>query len=444
MNLKSILLLATLGAGASTQAQTSSWVNDTVITTQSYRNNVYYSFANGIAKESHAKGWHIALSKSTRSAAIFSNSADEGVKVYELAGVAKDSFGTDLTQAAVESITATPLSLYNSLQSWEVGAFNRNTGSNPFDFGWGVYDQQDHWVYGEKVYALITGADTFQIFFNEKQTANVSNAPIYDFSFAKIDGTNVVNKTVELGGATYGTQNFVYYNLLTDSLYSREPNSENWDILFTNYNDSLTASMWYGVFGVLNNVNTFVTRVDTSSAEISNLDYAQYTYTNSNINNIGRAWKAASQAGVVVYDSITYFAKVQNGDIWQLQFTKHISGTDTTANSGLVAFQKRKVYTAPDTNVSVNNININLNNVVLAPNPAENGTTNLLIDVKNNTEKATIYVTDITGKTVAVRHTALKAGLNALPIQVATYPSGIYMVNVQIAGENKTQKLIIQ
>lgn len=448
MNIKSILMIAAAtGLSMAANAQTGNWVKDTIVTQYKYQNNVYYSFEKGIAKEAAANTWHIAFSKNRLDAGILANSADNRVKVFELAGVDKDSFGTDLTLALTESIQTNPMPYYNSNTSWEIGAFNRGSVAS-FDYGWGSYDGNDHWVYGTRVYGIVTPTDTFQFFVSVKKTTVVANAPVYDFNFAKIDGSNNTNKVIELGQGQFGTQNYVYYNLLNDSLFAREPDTENWDILFTNYNDSnvVFGDEWYSVFGVYNNKNVNITRVDTAAAEISNLDYTKYTLDNKQINNIGRAWKQAGAGGVVVFDSITYFAKVENGDIWQLQFLHHISGGDTTvpAEAGLVAFQKRKVYSVPDTNVSVNNINETITNVVLAPNPTQNGYTNIVIDSKNNIALATINIVNITGKVVATKLSQLQQGLTAIQLPVANYPAGIYFVQVQIAGEMKTQKLIIK
>lgn len=447
MQLKSILLLtATTGLSLTAFAQTGNWINDTIVSGSKYQNNVYYSFENGIVKEEAANTWHIAFSKSRLDAGLLSNSADNGVKVYELKGVAKDSFGTDLTLAFDESITLNPMPYYNSNTNWSTGAFNRGDNLQMFEFGWGDYDPNDHWVYGKKVYAVITKTDTLQFYVDIKKTTTVANAPVHEFSYAKLDGSNRVDKVIELGQSQFGTQNYVYYNFDTDSLMAREPNTEDWDILFTNYNDSnvVMGNSLYSVFGVLNNVNVKVTRVDTASAEINNLNYENYTFTNGNINNIGRAWKEAGAGGVVVHDSITYFAKVENGDIWQLQFLKHISGTDTTNEAGLVAFQKRKVYTTPDTNISVSNINKIISNVVLAPNPSQNGYTNLIIETENFEGLGTILITDITGKIVAKKQAQIKKGLNAISFAVSNYPIGTYIVQINIGGEINNQKLSIQ
>src|SRR5690606_4620554 len=106
------------------------------------------------------------------------------------------------------------------------------------------------------------------------------------------------------------------------------------------------------VFGVINNEDLKVARVDTTDTEFDNIvpNYMNYFYDTAN-NSIGRAWKSSGSGGTVVTDSLCYFLETANGDVWQLVFTAHNSGLAST-DPGLVALKKRKVYINP---TAVNN-----------------------------------------------------------------------------------------
>lgn len=432
MRNKFTLALAALAISGAANAQT--WVNDTVITGTGYLTNVYYSLEDGTAGTAAADNWHLGLSTSRFSEAVITNSADKGVRLYELASDTAD-YGDNLTTALATAITAHPMSLYNSNITWK-GAFNAGTAP----YGWANYDGGTHWLVGTRIFGLITGTDTLQVFIKEKQTTPSGASPIYIIKTAKIDGTNP--QTYTINATASAGRNFTYMNILTGATLEREPLSAGWDFVFTSYNDAavVAGNMQYKVFGILNNEGVEVAKVDTPETEFDNLDYATYTYDTA-INSIGRAWKTSGQGGTFVNDSITYFIKVNNGDVWQVVFTKHTSASDTSV-AGLAAFKKRKVYEVPvDTGTSVKNINNNIGMLAAAPNPAGNYA-NIVLDAKANLGAITISITDINGRTVQSFTKNINAGFQQIPINLNGLAAGMYIIRLNGAGINTATKLM--
>src|SRR5690606_3020192 len=151
--------------------------------------------------------------------------------------------------------------------------------------------------------------------------------PVWKFSVAEIDGSNPVTKEITVGG-NYDNRHFVYYNFETDQVIDREPNREDWDLLFTKYTEDLGVMM-YGVFGVLTSERIGVAKV--TSEQIDTVTWDEQPL-DSAINVIGRGWKSAG-ATVTVFDTITYFISVANNDVWQLEFTYGTTGS----NDGIAA-----------------------------------------------------------------------------------------------------------
>ncbi|RQO29692.1 hypothetical protein DBR32_15260 [Taibaiella sp. KBW10] len=435
MRLKYSLAIAALALSTASQAQT--WIHDTITTEANYAKNVYYSLANGSAGTAASDNWHIGFSTNRFSPSIISNSADKGVRLYVIA-TDTTKFGTNLTAALNDSVVAHPMSLYNSNKTWENGAFNQTSAAA---YGWATYNSSTHWLEGRVVFGLITGTDTFQVFVSQKQTTPAATAPVYVFKVAKIDGTNAITKTYNVTTGSNG-KNFGYYNLTTATFLDREPLANAWDFMFSNYNDEnvVLANAQYKVFGVINNEKLKVARVDTVASQFNNLTYSTYAFDTVN-NSIGRAWKASGPGGIAMNDSVTYFVKVTNGDVWQLVFTAHNSGGATT-NPGLVALKKRKVYTQP---VSIKTVeNAYVSTIVLAPNPAQGGNTNLLIDAKQNLNNTQIFITDINGRTVYQATKNLRSGFQQIPLSLNNLSAGLYMINISGEGFRNTQKLVIQ
>ena len=129
--LRSLLIAVGLWAAGSLNAQTI--VADSATMGAGYANDVYYSLDNGTVATPAAANWDIAFYTNTWSAGIITN---DGRSVTLWAYPTADTSG-------YATLDTTGLStwppLYNSTESWENGAFNRNSKNHP-DYGWGIYN----------------------------------------------------------------------------------------------------------------------------------------------------------------------------------------------------------------------------------------------------------------------------------------------------------------
>ena len=194
---------------------------DRVVMGASYENDVFYSLEDGIVKESPRKNWDIAFGTGVFDATIITNGG-AGVKLYAYPK-------GDIT--AWDDVDTTGLYqwkvLYNSPKSWfGEGAFNQNS-TGGFDYGWGIYQQNNnHKVVGDSLFIIKTGDDYLKLRIDEKD----SKPNIYRFTFANLDGSNEIHRDIEMN--PYTAKDFLYFSLANDEIQDREP-TEDWDLLFT-------------------------------------------------------------------------------------------------------------------------------------------------------------------------------------------------------------------
>ncbi|MBC7552516.1 MAG: T9SS type A sorting domain-containing protein [Taibaiella sp.] len=119
-----------------------------------------------------------------------------------------------------------------------------------------------------------------------------------------------------------------------------------------------------------------------------------------------------------------------------------LSLTYDTSN-GPVALSEVKYYTQKAGVNAVNDVNNNKAGLTLYPNPASE-----IINIKftlENAADARLSVFDLTGRTVAtIPGNKLNSGINNINVPVSSLPDGIYLVQLQAAGVNVTQKLVVQ
>ncbi len=415
------------------QCQAQNWVHDTIYTGAGYKTNVYYSLGQGTVGTSSADNWHVGFSTSRFSDAIITNSADAGVKLYEIT-TDTSLFGTDMRSVFDSVVTVHPMSFYNSNETWFSGAFNQGSAS----YGWGDYDNSTHWIAGRVIFGLITDADTFQVFIRNKQTTPSGTSPVYEVSICTLEGTAMTH--YQLDASTYSDQNFVYFDI-TSGLLSREPAAEDWDFVFSSYNDEgvVFNNAQYKVFGIINNEGLKVAKVDTPQSEFENLDYMSYDYDSVN-NSIGRAWKSAGPGGTFVKDSITYFVKTQDGNIWQLVFTDIQSGS-ASVDPGQIILRKRMV----DNETALQSLELGIRSLALAPNPTTTQVAHLVMDIERDLGEVDINISDITGRTLLSLRQNIGQGLHAYDLDLHTLSTGFYLVTLAGAeGTIASAKLMIQ
>jgi uncharacterized repeat protein (TIGR01451 family) len=76
------------------------------------------------------------------------------------------------------------------------------------------------------------------------------------------------------------------------------------------------------------------------------------------------------------------------------------------------------------------------------PNPTRKGFT-AIVDNKIANAATSITITDISGRTIAVKEMHLQSGKQLIPMNTEALTDGVYFVNLNIEGNKSTQKLVI-
>ncbi|HLP20737.1 MAG TPA: T9SS type A sorting domain-containing protein [Chitinophagales bacterium] len=401
---------------ASLQSTYAVVVTDTVSTGPQYANQVWYSLPNDEQGSSLKDNWDLAFEISGYTSAIFANT-QKGILVYQSPYPVSQWAMVDTL--GIEG--ATPLS--NAETNWEEGALNTNP-DNDLDLGWGDYDMNTHSVTGDSVYIIKLASGAWKKF-----KMNSLASSVYSFTWSDLDGQNEQTGTVTKSGFT--GKNFGYFSLENNTSVDREPVSADWDITFTKYMTVILAPepTPYGVTGVV--LNKGVSAIKASGVNVTTVDYTNHTFQ-SEINTIGWEWKTFAGTWTVE-DSLAFFVKRTNGDIWKVIFTGF--GGSSTGN---YIFSKELVYEA---STGINDID-GVSALTVYPNPAHNQVSVVYNYDKADSKNAGLTIYDMSGRLVMQENFSMVNGFNQHIVDVSQLNGGIYMVS--IPGTSKTQKLIIQ
>ncbi len=398
-------------------------ISDSVSLGAGYAEDVYYSTQTYAKTNVPNNNWDLAFHTNAYEVAIWANHIN-GVTVYQVPNTNSTGFSTlDTT-----GITGWQV-LYNPDTNWSFGALNVNTDpSNPFDYGWGVYNVITHTVSGDSLYVVKLSTPGFpddyrKLFIQEKTLAGD-----YIIRYANLDNTNDVTTTIYK--TNYIDKNFGYYSLRNNVALDREPLTADWDLLFTRYLADLGGGVHYPSTGVLNNINVQV--AEASNVDLNTVDPVNYVnaYT-SNISEIGYDWKTFNGTSFVIEDSLCYFINSQNGAISKIVFT----GFGGSAN-GNIYFDLTNYPTA------INENNKQLRSMALYPNITSSQT---VLAFNNLTAQACELSVIAVNGTVAI-NTQLQtvAGINQHRVDVSSLAKGIYLVMLNSGTERLVQKLIVE
>ena len=385
-----------------------------VITGADYANEVYYNFENDTLKSSPRNSWDIAFATNQMSASILANNG-AGVMLYSYPGGTIDDWSTVDTTG----VEMTPL--YNSIEDWELGAFNDATDtSNIFDYGWGVYNMSTHNVDGDSIFIIkLTNGDFKKLAIIQKNS--IQNQ--WTFQYADLNGENDTTVTVDVDD--YAESEFLYYSVVNDSVVGQEPD-ERWQLLFTRYYD---YNIPYYVTGVLANKGVQVQQVNGVSQEAF-VDY-NTSLSNDTLSSIGSDWKTFNMSTFQyeVASDVVYFVQDTVGPddaIWKLYFTG-FGGSST----GIYSFVKMKMEVTGIKTISERNL-------AIYPNPASSEI-NVIHDFSGDTE-ITIY--NISGQPVFKTTSMQNSGLNKQVVNVSSLPSGIYSLMLRSGNDVKSVKFL--
>ena len=386
--------------------------NQSVSMNSGYANQIFYSMQNGEILNIQNDNWDIAFSSDAFSSTIRINDG-KGVQlyIYHLG----DTSAWNMINNNTPNILYSPM--YNSDINWEIGAFDINTTSG-FDYGWGVYNLQNHHVIGDSIFLIQTiNGNWKKLWIESKQSGE------YFFKYANLDGTGLVNTSIQ--ASSYSNKRFIYYSLDQDLILDREPELSSWDITFTKYITPVQG-MPYPVTGALSNVGIKVAKAMNISDPYNYTDVSSHTFLDD-INTIGYDWKSF-QGTYVVDNNRCYFVQDYNNNIWRVIFT-FFEGTST----GNIEFNTELVSTNNSVNTDI------IKNFEIYPNPTSTDV-NIVYEF---TEMVTLQIHDIHGR--IIYNTSLEDHQFAtMTLPVYIFEKGIYIVSIIDNDNNQhREKLII-
>ena len=125
--------------------------NQSISMNSGYANQIFYSMQNGEMVNIQNDNWDIAFSTDAFSSTIRINDG-KGVQLYTYH--LGDTTDWNMTNTSTPNILYNQM--YNSDITWETGAFDINTTSSGFDYGWGVYNLQTHRIVGDSIFVIQT------------------------------------------------------------------------------------------------------------------------------------------------------------------------------------------------------------------------------------------------------------------------------------------------
>lgn len=382
-----------------------------IVTGENYANEVFYNLNNDASKTAPRSQWDIAFNKSQMSVSVLANNG-AGMMVYSY------NKGTLDDWATVDTTGMAWTPLYNSIEDWETGAFNRN--SNGLNYGWGTYNVISHNISGDSIYIVQLAGGAFKKFAIEQKNA-IQN--VWTFKYANLDGT--ADTTITLDTDDYNADAFVYYSIENNVVVEQEP-AERWQLLFTRYYD---YNIPYFVTGVLANAGVRVQQVNG----VSQADYTDYSTAmmNDTLSEIGSDWKSFNM-GTFQYDiadDVVYFVQDTIGtdhSVWKIYFTG-FGGSST----GTYTFVKTKMNSTAISEFSERNL-------VVYPNPVKNEL-NIIHNFSGDFE---FSVYNISGQLMINRQVNEGSGLNKQILNVGSLPSGIYSVRVSSGNVVRSVKFV--
>lgn len=425
---KQLLSLLIAGAALSAQAQKA----DSVLIGNGYPDEIWYSLENDEQGKMAKDNWDLAFDVIGITSSIHVNTA-AGAMLW---GYPKGD------KSAWSSVDTSGLSTwdarYNSDTSWAVGAMGRYADpSNPFDLDWGSYDMATHKVTGDSLYIIKLVNGNYKKLFIESLSGGE-----FKFKFANLDGSS--EKTGSVNKSQFTDKNMGYYSISGEKAVMREPDMQDWDLVFTKYTGFVTmggpSPVPYGVTGILQNRGVKVAKAANLSNKNSYNNYHAHTFM-SEINTIGYDWKSYNMgtSSYDIQDSLVYFVSVPDAEtntdaIWKIIFT------DFASSDGKFVFNKSRIVAA-----TVNELGSDKKiTLALAPNPSNGQDVQIVYNIESNNDAVMLNVTDLTGKTIMVRELNNQPGLHTYALPASTFSSGMYIVSVHTRGGSVQQKLIVQ
>lgn len=393
---------------------------DTVSTGATYANQVWYSLANDNQNSAPKNNWDLAFDVSGQGSTILINSII-GTTLWNYP-TADTSGWNSIDTSGINTWSKR----WNSDTSWVMGAIGRYASlTNANDLDWGIYSQITHIVTGDSLYVIKLANGSYK-----KLHIKSLSGGVYSFRYADLNGNNLQN--VSLTKSVYNNQNFGYYSIQNNTALTREPLSANWDLLFTQYTAFIPTP--YTVTGILQNKGVRVAQAKPVINAASYVNWTAHSF-NSNINEIGYDWKVFTSS-FVVEDSLVYFIKAKNGDLWKV-IPMGFGGS----SNGNHIFSKEKL-----TSVGLGDSKeTELAQIALYPNPSHGENVSLVISTEKLSDVPVLTIYDLNGKLVQQQNLEglENEQLKVIPLNTQTIPAGIYILNITTKNASINQKLVL-
>lgn len=387
-----------------------------------YIYDVYYSLENGVVDFMEREDWDLGFYTDPMSGGIITN-CGTGLENHIRLWTYQNGDTTAWMNIDTTGLAGWPL-LYNGEDSWENGAFNRNSLGYP-DFGWGVKNATTNNINGDSLFIIQLRDGTYKQLWIQKKITSENK---YKIRYADIDNTSEDHETLNIDN--YLGMNFAYFDFETGSLFDREPETDEWDLLFTRYHAMQDVGVHYLVAGVLNNVNTPGNRFYPVSMDFNDWFLQPMEPVKA---TIGWDWKWFSfMSGWNIEDSLLYFVESPNGNVHKIYFTE-FAGT----SSGNIEFEQEIVSM-----VDIDDQQANDAGMQLLPNPASN-TVNVSWSPDLNSE-ASLRIFDIAGKEVMSRKlTSDEYDQKQVSLDISMLHEGMYVLSIVSGNSLISKKLMV-
>jgi hypothetical protein len=388
-----------------------------VITGAGYANDVYYSLEYGVQDTVPRNNWDIAFTSNSFSSSILANHG-AGVELYTWdLGDINDWDNVDTTGMKWKA-------MYNSIETWEEGAFGVNALGHP-DYGWGIYDMVTHNLTGDSIFIIKTAAG------NWKKLAIVSRESMtnnWDIKWDNLDGSDINSMTFKTG--IYHNFTFLHVNLDSVQTILREPDHSSWDLLFTKYFD---YNIPYSVTGVLTNEKNILAQ-EVSGPDLDQSTHMAYEDTSfvSNISTIGSDWKKFDMGsmGYLLSDTTVFFLKKYTGED-SLYYKIYFTGFSGSMADGKYTFMQEKL--AGVSNQAPEAVQL----LEVYPNPAADQL-NVLMDHEGEIR---LSVIDVTGRMLK-SDAFISGGFNTRTLNISDLDQGLFFIRLEVGTESQVVRFI--
>jgi hypothetical protein len=417
-----LLLQVLLFSTSSAQVITA---NDSVSTLPGCTQMVFYNLSTGAKTVAPDTAWHIAVSirhvdypYNTVGATTIRFNEASGMKLFIAPNADTSTFETLDTTG-----WRTWHQLHDSDSSIDNGAFNSTRNLNadpPFDYGWGMYNDNNHNVIGDSVFLIVLPNGQFKKF--------IVAALVYDtmwvLKYENLDNSQLDTAFVDKN--VYTGKEFVYLNLQNNSIYDFEPPADEWDLEFLRYAVpvSIKPDEVLVKTGVWTNKGETVA-ID-SGVNISATDYSTLSLI-ANTDAIGWNWEIYNplDSQYTARDSLVYFVQTLNGAIYKMIYT----GYGGLATGVISFYQKQLSYPS-----AINSVK-DKGDVELYPVPAAN----YLHIAAPGISPSVFKIFDMSGKLInSFASAAQTTGLNT-----ASLDNGMYLLSAQQDGLTYFKRFIV-